>query len=333
MKKNYKHFILAIIFSIIFFICNIFIFSQNIKNIKTVYLNSIFTIQFDSNSWIIQSIDKDFLTLVSKDLSYDTVSFHFKPKKTGKTDIEFYDMYRKGTITYYIEINENFDVNPGYSNNYIEDKSISNSNTTSNFDIAFFLFSNGIYQDAINYFIKGKENEPLIYNQIGSHKIAYYLGLCYFNLKQYIIASSYFAISKLSKDEEIKLYSYYYMAKTQLILKNHDIALDNLYYLIYSLKPKDTLYDNSYFLISSIYFEKEDYEHIILIVYPKIDILDNSPYKDYFNYYLAISYYEGRKDFYVAYSFLKKITNTAFEFYSKVQELIKNIETNFLDFH
>ncbi|GEM_PF-1761924 len=334
-KKVYLFLIFNLIYLInIFLITSYILVAQQQDYKKEVLLNTIFYIQFEGNTWIIQSLDKEYLTLVSKDISYDTVSFHFKPKKIGKTTIEFYDLTKKGTITYYINVQENISINPGFAQSFIDKTDISNNqNDVSNFDIAFFLFSNGIYQDAINYFIKGKENEPLIYNKIGASKISYYLGVCYFNLKQYPTASSYFAISKLSSDYEIKIYSYYYMAKTQIMLKNTDIAIDNLFYLIYRLNPQDSLYDNSYFLICSIYFELKDYEHIILLAYPKIDILDNSAYKDYFNYYLAVAYYDGRKDFYIAYSFLKKITNNSFEFYQNVEQMIKNIETNFLDFH
>lgn len=320
-----------------FFINNCFvlvIYGEENNYSKDVLMNSIFSIQFDSNSWIIQSIDKDYLTLVSKDIAYDTVSFHFKPKKIGKTSIEFYDLYKKGSIICNINISENVQINPSFTFSFAENTNISNtSNTTSYFDIAFFLFSNGMYQDAINYFIKGKENEPLNFQKIGASKIAYYLGVCYFNLKQYNVASSYFAQAKNSSIFDIQVYSYYYMAKTQIMLKNYDLALDNLFFLIYKLNPDNSLYDNSYFLISSIYYEKKDYEHIILLIYPKIDILDRSVFKDYFNYYLAISYYDGRKDFLTAYSFLKKISNSSFEYYDKVQEMIKNIEANFIDFH
>ncbi len=334
MKKHKISFSFILIILIELFIFSFFSTAQESKYQKSVLLNSIFSIQFDSNSWIIQTIDKEYLTLVSKDITYDTVAFHFKPKKTGQTTIEFYDNARKGSIVYYISINNNIPINPGFTDSFLENSNISNSsNSTSSFDIAFFLFANGMYQDAINYFFKGKESEPLLYQQIGASKIAYYLGVCYFNLKQYNVASSYFALSKLSTNSEIKTYSYYYMAKTQIVLGNVDVALDNLFYLIYKLEPQDSLFDNSYFLISSIYFEKKDYEHIILLIYPKIDILDSSIYKDYFNYYIAMAYYDGRKDFYTAYGFLKKITNSSFEFYQKVIELMKNIETNFLDFH
>ncbi|HPC38315.1 MAG TPA: hypothetical protein PLF21_03275 [Exilispira sp.] len=329
-KIFYK--ILLILFLTFFWVFNLI--SQENQYSKDVLINSIFTIQFDSNTWIIQSIDKDYLTLVSKDIAYDTLSFHFKPKKIGKTLIEFYDMYKKGSITYNINICENVQINPGFSFSLIEDTNISNnSNSTSYFDIAFFLFSNGMYQDAINYFIKGKESEPLNYQKIGSTKISYYLGVCYFNLKQYAIASSYFAQSKMSNNQEIQLYSYYYMAKTQIMLENFDLAIDNLFFLIYKLKPNDNLYDNSYFLISSIYYTKKDYEHIILLLYPKIEILDNSIFKDYFNYFLGMAFYDGRKDFLAAYQFFKKIKNNSFEYFNQVQEMIKNIETNFIDFH
>lgn len=327
-----KKLLLMICILILLFFISIIAESNKYKN--DVLLNSIFSIQFDSNCWIIQKIDKEYLTLVSKDITYDTVSFHFKPKKIGQTNIEFYDTNKKGSIIYIINIFEKIPVNPGYANYFNEGAVISNqSNSFSNFDIAFFLFSNGIYQDAINYYITGKENEPEVYQKIGSAKISYYLGICYFNLKQYNIASSYFAISKMSFEEDIKNYSYYYMAKTHIILGNYDLAIDNLFYLIYRLKPEDALFDNSYFLISSIYFVNKDYEHIILLIYPKIELLDKSPYKDYFNYYLAISYYEGRKDFLTAYSFLKKINNINFEYYQKVLDIIKTIETNFIDFH
>jgi tetratricopeptide (TPR) repeat protein len=321
LKKFYFLKKISIIFlfyiSVIFFIFNLFgsiIYGQDSNYSKDVLMNSIFSIQFDSNSWIIQTIDKDYLTLVSKDIAYDTVSFHFKPKKVGQTTIEFYDMYKKGIIKYNINISENVQINPSFAFSLVEGTNISNnSNSTSYFDIAFFLFSNGMYQDAINYFIKGRENEPLNFQKIGESKIAYYLGVCYFNLKQYNVASSYFAQAKNSTINDIQIYSYYYMAKTQIMLKNYDLALDNLFLLIY--------------------YEKKDYEHIILLIYPKIDILDKSIFKDYFNYFLAISYYDGRKDFLTAYSFLKKITNSSFEYYNQVQEMIKNIETNFIDFH
>ncbi len=341
MKKSYflkKISIISLFYiPVIFFIFNLFgsiIYGQDSNYSKDVLMNSIFSIQFDSNSWIIQTIDKDYLTLVSKDIAYDTVSFHFKPKKVGQTTIEFYDMYKKGIIKYNINISENVQINPSFAFSLVESTNISNnSNSTSYFDIAFFLFSNGMYQDAINYFIKGRENEPLNFQKIGASKIAYYLGVCYFNLKQYNVASSYFAQAKNSTVNDIQIYSYYYMAKTQIMLKNYDLALDNLFFLIYKLNPDNSLYDNSYFLISSIYYEKKDYEHIILLIYPKIDILDKSIFKDYFNYFLALSYYDGRKDFLTAYSFLKKITNSSFEYYNQVQEMIKNIETNFIDFH
>lgn len=332
-----KPFNLIFIIFLLLSYATLYVSGQDIKYRKNVLLNSIFSINFDSNTFIIQYLDKEFLSLVSKDIAYDTVTFHFKPKKVGETRLEFYDSIKKGVVTYLISISNNPDVNPGFLNSYIGNNSISNNpqntNAISNFDIAFFLFSNGMYQDAINYFIRGRENEPEIYKRLGPSKISYYLGVCYFNLKQYNIASSYFAISKSSTDYEIQTFSYYYMAKTQILLGNYDLAIDNLFYLIYRLKETDALFDNAYFLISSIYFERKDYEHIILLVYPKINILDNSSYKDYFNYYLAISYYDGRKDFYIAYTFLKKITNNSFEYYQKVVELMKNIETNFLDFH
>lgn len=326
--------LIIIILLYFLFTLNINLFADDSRYKKNVTMNSIFSIQFDNNSWIIESIDKDYLTLVSKDITYDTVTFHFKPKKAGNTNIEFYNLMKKGSIVYQIEINEKINVNPGYMSSFIETTNLTSpNNSVSNFDIAFFLFSNGMYQDAINYFVKGKESEPSLYQQIGVSRISYYLGVCYFNLKQYSTASSYFAISKLSNITEIQIYSYYYMAKTQILLGNLDIAIDNLFYLIYRLKPEDPLFDNSYFLISSIFFEKKDYEHIILLLYPKIDILDNSLYKDYFNYYLALAYYDGRKDYTISYSFLIKITNTSFEYYQKVLEMIKNIQTNFLDFH
>ncbi|HNV43159.1 MAG TPA: hypothetical protein PK520_07620 [Exilispira sp.] len=327
MKKNIK--IIFVIFIVSFF----FISNQNSSSIieKTVSLSSIFTLEFETNSWIIQSLDKDFLLLVSKDISSDTVIFHFKPKKTGQTKLVFYNLLKKGTRSFNITISENLNFPAGFSTNYTNQ-----TETTvepSYFDIAFYLFANGMYDDAITYFIKGKELDSESYARLGEQRVCYYLGICYFNKQQYPVASTYFAISKSSDNKEIKYYSYYYMAKTQLALGNNDLAKDNLLFLIYQLNKEDSLYDNAYFLLSSIYFDEKKYEYIITLLLSRYEIFSKSIFLDYFSYYLAIAYYAGRNDYNNSYYYLCKITSSDFEFYKNAMDLKKLIETNFIDFH